>query len=69
MHTGDGLLVVLVLVLCFPATAALRPKFSWDTLGNMTFFHACNESVLDCSLARTSAFVASSEHLHSLRLI
>lgn len=26
--------------------AALRPKFSWDTLGNMTFFHACNESGL-----------------------
>jgi len=22
------------------------PRFSWETLGNMTFFHACNESGL-----------------------
>ena len=26
--------------------AAIRPKFSWDTLGNMTFIHTCNESGL-----------------------
>ncbi len=28
-------LSVLLLVLCLPGAAALRPKFSWDTLGNM----------------------------------
>ena len=26
--------------------AAMRPSFSWDYVGNMTFFHACNESGL-----------------------
>ena len=36
----------LLLVLLLPAAHALRPKFSWDTLGHMTFFHACNESGL-----------------------
>jgi hypothetical protein len=35
---------LLLLALYLPGAAALRPKFSWDTLGNMTFFHACNES-------------------------
>jgi len=37
------LLLVLLLGLCSPV-AALRPSFSWKTLGDMSFFHACNES-------------------------
>lgn len=27
-------------------TGAIRPKFSWDYVGNMTFIHLCNESGL-----------------------
>jgi hypothetical protein len=26
--------------------AAIRPKHSWGTVANMTFFHSCNESGL-----------------------
>ena len=47
VQTGSTLKTWLLLTLasCMPsAMDALRPKFSWDTLGNMTFFHACNES-------------------------
>ena len=40
------LLLVLVLSSLLPASEALRPSFSWATLGNMSFFHACNESGL-----------------------
>ena len=29
----------------------IRPKFSWDMVGNMTFFHSCNESGLFSSEA------------------
>jgi hypothetical protein len=32
------------LVLCFTLAAGIGPKFSWDTVGNMTFFHSCNET-------------------------
>ena len=34
---------VFLALLVLPV-AAIRPKFSWDTLGNMTFFHSCNFS-------------------------
>ena len=37
------LLLLLLVLLCSPV-AALRPSFSWKTLGDMSFFHACNES-------------------------
>ncbi len=28
------------------ALLAIRPRFAWDTVGNMSFFHSCNESGL-----------------------
>lgn len=40
----------LVAVMAGSRASAIRPKFSWDTLGNMTFFHACNESGLFSSV-------------------
>jgi len=40
-----SLLGLAVVVLTLPCTTAgMAPRFSWDTLANMTFFHACNES-------------------------
>jgi len=39
------LLLALLGMMAVPATA-IKPKHSWDTLGNMTFFHSCNESGL-----------------------
>eukprot|EP01048_Picozoa_sp_COSAG05_P035809 COSAG05_NODE_15773_length_361_cov_1.770992_1_plen_65_part_01 len=35
-----------VLLLFASEAAAIRPIFSWDLLGNMTFIHTCNESGL-----------------------
>jgi len=37
---------VVALAALAHSAAAIRPKFSWDTLGNMTFIHTCNESGL-----------------------
>ena len=36
----------LLLVLPLTAVSAIRPKFSWDYVGNMSFVHLCNESGL-----------------------
>lgn len=41
----------MLLSFLLPSSRALRPRFSWDTLGNMSFFHACNESGLFSSEA------------------
>lgn len=38
--------VAVVLAVLASAASAIRPKHSWDTLSNMSFFHACNESGL-----------------------
>ena len=37
---------LLILFLLQDRACAIAPRFSWDTLGNMTFFHSCNESGL-----------------------
>ena len=40
------IVVALVASCAICCTTAIRPKFSWDTVGNLTFFHSCNESGL-----------------------
>ena len=41
-----ALLPLLLAVLLPVRTASIAPRFSWDTVGSMSFFHACNESGL-----------------------
>jgi len=46
MHNASGtalMAMAVAVALAGPATA-IRPAHSWDTLGTMSFFHACNES-------------------------
>ena len=38
--------LLLLLLLAGSKAQAIRPSFSWDFLGNMTFIHTCNESGL-----------------------
>ena len=40
------LIVVALVASCAICGTAIRPKFSWDTIGNLTFFHSCNDSGL-----------------------
>ena len=55
MHQG-----ILLASLCclLGGSNAIAPKFSWDTVANMTFFHACNESGLfnDAALRTITKF-------------
>jgi hypothetical protein len=38
--------MIKFLLLLVASASAIRPKFSWDSVANMTFFHSCNESGL-----------------------
>jgi hypothetical protein len=42
----DVVIAAVSLVTRGHPAAAIRPKFSWDYVGNMTFVHLCNESGL-----------------------
>ena len=45
-----GLVLVLLMLVVMLSNnggvCAVRPSFSWDTVGSMSFFHSCNESGL-----------------------
>ena len=51
-------LAAVILLLHGESCEGMRPTFSWDTLGNMTFFHGCNESGLfsDAAMETISKF-------------
>jgi hypothetical protein len=36
--------LALIVLLGFAGVESIAPKFSWDYVGNLTFFHGCNES-------------------------